>query len=259
MEFIKKLTTIKSVLIFLVAVLFNVGINFFLFNLNFIPEILSEYQKISEFVVTQFKEKNIEVKLEKSGISLNQESFLIEAKNFPIQVTTENLIFISKTANYADFKDKNTLAILNDKELVLNLSNEYQNLPLESLLRNQNEIFLNLDSIQKIQQTLFNNSGELVKNYLYTAFGVEKVIFYFAQFVWGFVIMPFVVFYILKFSGYSSEKNMIKNFGLVYYSLFLLIEPALFNFRVPVNFVHVFILGFILVTILLKKDLDKIS
>ena len=71
--------------------------------------------------------------------------------------------------------------------------------------------------------------------------------------------MPFVVFYILKFSGYSSDKRVIKIFGLVYYSVFLLLEPVLFNFRIPVNFVHVFILGFILVTILLKKDLEKIA
>jgi hypothetical protein len=257
MNFIKKITFLKTLVIFGVALFLNFGINLLFFYLNFIPEILSEYKKVSEFTLKQFQENKIEIKIDKSGITLGRENYLIPAKEFPIQVNSENLIYISKSSNYADFKEKNTLAILNDKELVLNLNQDYQNIPLESIVRNQPEIIINQAEVEKFSQALFNNNGEIIIGYLFTAFGIEKIVFYIAQFLWGFMIMPFIIFYVLKFSGYQLDKKYLKNYALLYYSVFLLVEPLLFYLRVPVNFVHIFILGFIIITFGVKRDLEK--
>lgn len=251
MNFIKNLTLKRSLVIFFSGVLINLAINSTIFYFLQVPNILKEYSEVSKFLINKFKENSYEIKITKNELVLNKESILIDSDNFPIELNNQNLIYISKTANYADFKDKNSLAILNDKELVLNINNEFQNLPLEALLGGREDFTLNTDTVSKISSDFLDNNG--AKNYLYTAFIIEKFLFYLAQFLWGYLILSFVVFYILKFSGYTSiEKDSLKILGVFYYSLFLLIEPLFVYLRVGINFMPIFILGFISVTLLAK-------
>jgi len=251
MKFIISLNIKKALIIFFCGIFINLGLNGTIFYFVQIPNILKEYSAVSVFLISKFRENNFEIKIAKNGLFLNKESILIDSINFPIELNNQNLIYISKNANYADFKDKNTLAILNDKELVLNVNNQYQNLPLEALLGERDEFILNTETVSKISSDFLDNNGAL--NYLYTAFVIEKMIFYLAQFIWGYLIISFVVFYILKFSGFNViEKDFLRTLGLIYYSLFLVVEPALVYFRVGINFIPIFIFGFIGVTLLVK-------
>lgn len=256
MNLIEKLTLKKTLVIFTITVILNLFINVLLFNYRYLPEIVAEYQKIANFIEQKVIEKNVDLKVSKDGINLNQESVLIEAKDFPIELNLENLIYISKNANYSDFKDKKTAAILNDKELILNINGEYQNLNLNDLLANNPEIQVSKETIADTIKRFFNDSPG-VRNYLYTAFFAEKILFYIAQFIWGYVILAWIIFYTFKFSGYSLEKDLIKILTTLYFGLFVLIEPIIFYFKLPAGIFHVLFLGFIIITFYLKYKLDK--
>ena len=256
MNFIEKLNLKKAIIIFVGAIILNFAINFALFNFKYLPEIIAEYQKIADFFQKQVNDKNIDLKITKSGIEINKDSYLIESKDFPIQLNPTNIIYIAKNANYSDFKEKNTIAILNDKELVLNLNNSYQNISLENMLGTNEEFKIDRDTTKVIIESFFNQNMGL-KGYLYFAFTIEKVLYYFAQFIWGFYILAFVIFYVLKFSGYKLEKNLIKIPTTIYFALILSLEPIFFYFKLSLGIFYVLFLGFVGITLYLKLRLDK--
>jgi hypothetical protein len=256
MNFLEKLSIKNVILIFLGAVILNLAISVLFFNFKYLPEIISEYQKIADFIQKQVNDNNIEIQITKSGLNLKQENYLIQSKDFPVELNKENLIYIAKNADYSNFKDKNTIAILNDKELVLNLNNEYQNIPVENLIGTNEDIKINKESTKSLIETLFNqNQG--ITSYLYFAFFVEKALYYVAQFIWGFYILAFVIFYVFKFSGYTIERNLIKALSTLFFALILIIEPLFFYFKLPLGIIHVLFIGFVAITFFLKSKADK--
>lgn len=253
---LKDITIKQSLYFFLTATLLNLILSGSLYYFNQFQSFKTEVSKIGEFTVNALKEKNIELKIKKEDIELNSESVLIENKDFPISLNTKNLIYISKTANLADFKDKEVLAIINSKELVFKLDGDFQNVPLNNFLGEASEIVINKDSVQTYIDKLDINGKGFMMN-LFVAFGIERVIFYLVQFAWGLLILTFCVYNLLKLSGYNVDKNNIKALAVGYYAVFIIVEPIITFARFPLNFVHVFIIGFFTLGLYLKFTLDK--
>jgi hypothetical protein len=229
-----------------------------IYYFQYFPKELNEYQKISEFIIKKFEEKNIQVSIKKEGLNLGQENYLIDTQGFPVEMVNKNLLYIAKNSNYADFKDKDTLAILNDRELVLNLNNEYQNLPLESIAPNNQEIALNKNSVQNfINQNYLENNQ--LRNLLFGGFLLDRFFNVFVVFVWGYLIVGYLSYYLLKFSGFEFPKAICQSFSVLFAALFLSIQPIFYYLGNQLNLIYIFLFGFILVTLYLKKEAEKLS
>ena len=70
MNFLQSLTLKKSLLIFLFTIFFNLIITGLIYTFQYFPKEKAEYQKISEFVITKFEEKNIQISIKKEGKGL---------------------------------------------------------------------------------------------------------------------------------------------------------------------------------------------
>lgn len=258
MNFLQNLTLKKSLLIFLTTIFLNLIITGLIYTFQYFPKEITEYQKISEFVIKKFEEKNIQISIKKDGINLGTESYLIESQSFPVEMKNKHLIYIAKNSNYADFKDKDTLAILNNKELVLNLNNEYQNLPLEALAPGDQEIILNKDSVQNFINTNYLENNQL-RNLLYGGFLLDRFFNIFIVFVWGYLIVGYLSFYLLKFSGFEFPRQICQGLSVLFSAIYLFMQPIFYYLGTQLNLIYVFLIGFILITLYLKKEADKLS
>ena len=256
MKFLQELKLKEAVLFFGACLLTNLLISFSIYYFYQFNLFKNEAIKISEYAIKTISEKNIEIKIKKDNLELNAESYLLENKDFPIQFNSKNLIFISKNADYADFTSKETLAILNSKELIIKTEGDYQNIPLESLVGTREEIVINKNTVQEFVNSL-DLKGAGFLNTLLGAMGIQKLLLYIGEFLWGYFILTTAVFYLLKFSGYSIEKELVRSLAIAYYGVFLLIEIPVTFFKLPLNFIHVFVLGFFSIGFFLKFSLDK--
>jgi len=256
MNFITNLENKKIVYIFIGASVFNLLISFLIYYFVQFNKIKNEASQIANFFTKVIAEKNIEIKIKKDDIDLNASEYLIENKDFPININSKNLLYISKNANYGDFNAKETLAIMNSKELVLKMDGEYQNFALANLIGDRQEAQINKDTVKGYIDSLgLENNGFLYS--LLGALAIERIIFYTIEFFWGYFILTLALFYLLKFSGYVYEKENIRKIATLYYALFVVLEVAISFFRLPVNFIHVFVLGFLGIGLYLKFSLDK--
>jgi hypothetical protein len=258
MNFLSTISNKKAVFIFIAACIINLLISAGIYFYFYFPRELNEYHNIAKFIIKEFEDKNLELKITKNGIEINQDPYFMESKNFPVSLNLNNIIYISKNANYADFKDKNTLAILNDKELVLNLNNEYQNLPVETILGSQNEILLNSDTVSSFINSNYLENSQ-IRNYLLLSFGLDRAISYITQFFWSYFVLGYALFYLFKFSGFGLNIALTKNSSLLFYAIFIIVEPIFSNLRFGINFAHVFVAGFLTLTFVLKKYHEKIE
>jgi hypothetical protein len=256
MNFIQNITLKKSFLIYFFLGLVNIVIIGFIYNSKFFPIEYNEYKKISEFFIAKFQEKDISIVIKKDEIVLGKENYLIDNTGFPVELSNKNLIYISKSANYADFKDKDTLAILNDKEIVLNINNEYQNLPLNSLLQESEEIKLDSNGVQEFITKNYLENNQL-RNLLYAGFGLDRVFNLIIVLIWSYLILGYLSYYLLKFSGYTTEKNITQSLALLYGGIFLLIQPIFYFLNQQINLVYVFFIGFLIISLYLKYVYEK--
>jgi hypothetical protein len=256
MKFLMELNLRKALIIFGSCVLFNLIVSFgiyYFFQFNIFK---NEAIKMSEYFSKVISEKNIDLKIKKEEIELNADSYLLENTGFPLELNSKNLIYISKNADYADFTDKEVPAILNSKELIIKVDGEFQNIPLASILGNRDEISINKETVKTFVESLdLNGSGFL--NTLLGAMGMQKLILYLGEFLWGYFVLTLAIFYLLKFSGYSPEKELIRALAVAYYGVFLVIEVPVTYFKLPLNFIHVFVLGFFTLGLFLKFQLDQ--
>ena len=119
MNFITNLENKKIVYIFIGASVFNLLFSFLIYYFVQFNKIKNEASELANFFTKVIAEKNIEIKIKKDDIDLNASEYLIENKDFPININSKYLLYISKNANYGDFNAKETLAIMNSKELIL--------------------------------------------------------------------------------------------------------------------------------------------
>ncbi len=256
MNFLLELKLKKALITFAACALLNLLVSFSIYYFFQFNTFRDEAIKISEYFSKVVSEKNIELKIKKEDIELNAESYLLENTGFPILLNTKNLVYVSKNADYADFSDKEVLAIVNAKELIIKMDGEFQIIPLASILGNNNEILINKDSVKTFIDSLdLKGTG-----FLYTllgAMGLQKFILYIGEFLWGYFILTIAVFYLLKFSGYLVDKSLIRSLSVAYYGIFLIIEIPVNYFKLPLNFIHVFVIGFFTLGFFLKFNLDK--
>lgn len=256
MNFITNLENKKIVYIFIGASLFNLLTSFNIYYFVQFNKIKIEASNLANFFTKTVAEKNIEIRIKKEDIELNAPEYLIENKDFPISLDAKNLLYISKNANYGDFNSKETLAIMNSKEIVLKMDNEYQNFTLANLIGERDEAVINKDTVKNYIESIgLENNGFLYS--LLGALAIERIIFFTIEFFWGYWILTLAIFYLLKFSGYSYEKESVRKLATSYYALFVFLEVVISYFRIPVNFIHVFILGFLAIGLYLKFTLDK--
>ena len=256
MNFLLELKLKKAITIFAICALSNLLISFSIYYFVQFNVFRDEAIKISEYFSKIVSEKNIELKIKKEDIELNSESYLLENTGFPVSLNTKNLVYISKKADYADFSNKDVLAIINDKELIIKMDGEFQIIPLISILGNNSEILINKGSVKTFIDSLdLKGSG-----FLYTLLGamsLQKFILYTGEFLWGYFILTIAVFYLLKFSGYLVDKSLVRSLAVAYYGIFLIIEIPVNYFMLPINFIHVFVIGFFTLGFFLKFNLDK--
>lgn len=253
---LKELTVKKATYIFLATALINFTISGALYYFNQFQSFRSEISKISDFTVSTLKEKNIELKIKKDDIELNSDSILIETKDFPISLKTKNLIYVSKNANLGDFNNKDVVAIMNSKELVFKFDGEYQNVSLSNFLGDASEIVINSESAKNYVEKMDLKGNGFAINLL-LAFSFERLLVYIIQFFWGFLILTYCVYWLLKLSGYVISFDFVRTLSILFYGLFLVLEPIVSFLKLPVNFVHVFIVGFFGLGLYLKFSLDK--
>jgi len=256
MKFLMELNLRKALIIFGSCVLFNLIVSFgiyYFFQFNIFK---NEAIKMSEYFSKVISEKNIDLKIKKEDIELNADSYLLENTGFPLELNSKNLIYISKKADYADFSDKGVLAILNSKELIIKIDGEFQNIPLVSVLGNRDEITINKETVKTFVESLDLNGSGFLKTLL-GAMGMQKLILYVSEFLWGYFLLTLAIFYLLKFSGYQPEKELIRALAVAYYGVFLVIEVPVTYFKLPLNFIHVFVLGFFTLGLFLKFQLDQ--
>lgn len=259
MQFIKlikeKITLKKSLIIFLALSAFNLVVSLLFFYFVSFPQFKNEATSIASYIVKNIEEKNITLKVTKDTIEPNPSEIIFESKDFPINFGKQNLLYVSKEADYADFNEKDTLAILNSKELVINLNNEFQKYPIADFVQNQ-EIYIDSNNTKEYIKGL-EIEGDRFRNTLLGVYGFERIIFYLSQLAWGYVILALAVFYLLKLSGYKPEQEFVRILSILFYSLFMIFEPLTTFFRVNLNFLHLFALGFLIVAFISKKHLDN--
>jgi len=256
MNFLKNLTLKKSLFIFLITILLNFIFTGLIYYLQYFPKEFNEYTKISEFIIQKFIDMDIKVTIKKDSISLDKPNYLVSTEGFPVELSNKNIIYISKDSNYADFRDKDTFAILNDKELVLNINNEYQSLPLEALAPENQEIILNKDSVKDFINKNYLENNQL-RNLLFGGFLFDRFFNSFIVFVWGYLIVGYLSFYLLKFSGFEYPKNTCQTYSVLFSSCYFLIQPIFYYFGAQLNLIYVFLIGFIAVSLYLKKETPK--
>lgn len=258
MKVLNTISTKKALLIFAITCVLNFVISGLVYYNLYFPGELKEYSNIANFIIKEFQDQDIQIKITNNGLDLKNESYMIESKNFPVALNFANLIYIAKQANYADFKEKNTLAILNDKELVLNLNNEYQNLPLASIVNGSGEIVLNPETVSNFINTNYLSNNK-IRDYLFLNFSFDRFISYVTQIFWAYLFLGYAVYFTFKFSGYTLSLEKARISSILFYSVFQIIEPLTSNLRLGINFAHVFVAGFLIVTLILRNQQEKIE
>ena len=256
MNFLLKISLKKALLIFFSTLIINLGLTGILYFLVYFPVEINEYQKIANFIFQKFEDNNIQITIKNDGLSLGSEYYLISSDGFPVELKSANILYIKKDANYADFKEKDTISILNDKELVISLNNEFQNIPLSSLLQNREELYLNPQNVREYINKNYLENNQL-RNLLIGSFLFERIFNYLIIFLWAYLIMGYLIYFVFKFSGYILDKKLSQSLSLLFFSIFVLMQPVFYYFNRQVNLIYIFLIGFLVTSFYLKSKLQK--
>lgn len=255
MKILEKISLKKSLYIFVGLTILNLIFSLGIFITTTVPQFKKEAKDITNYALKNIEEKDIKLKITKNEFEISPGEVLFNKKDFPIDFGKENLLFISKDANYADFNSKQTLAILNSKELVLNIDGNFQNYVLADFIGDK-EVYIDSNNSKKYVEDI-GIEGSRFTNTLIGIYSFERALFYISQFVWGYLILAFAVFYLLKLSGYSPDKNFIRSLGVLFYGVFMIFEPIISFLKFEFNFIHLFTVGFLFTAFVAKKSLDN--
>ena len=222
--------------------------DFFYQNLNFISLVFKNLEK-------NFQEKNLEITL-KDGTYTSNLSDPIELINYDKTISIKkNLLYVSKEASDKDLQDKDTLMILNNKELKIDILGE--------------PIIYNIDTLQGIR-TVYNyqffketNENFYPGSEYFNSLGLNLIILFksFELFIYLLVvnfIIPIIAYLILYLSGYQKiDYKNFKSNSFIVFSIFLALKIPLteFVYNLPI-FSSILILP-VIVSILEKTRLEK--
>jgi len=210
---------------------------------------------ISKNLERNFKEKDLILKFEGKTFSTNKEEEDVLLENFDPRITNnKNLIYISKNAEDKDFKEKDTFAILNSKELKINIEP-----PLIYPIENFESIssVVSYNEIKTFNERFFEGS-DLYNTAAFNLIMILKSIEVFILLIVASFLIPFLVRGVLYFSGYKNLKTEnYRNNSIIAFGLFLIIKPILIEFLFEPSFISVLLIITVLVSIQEKNKIEK--
>jgi len=230
---------------------------FFLYDFNK-NDYLSERLKYVTYVLKNlernFNEKNLEIRFQNKEYLINKdEPILLE--NYDKKISQNKFIlYISKNAEDKDFKEKDTFAILNSKEVKVNIEPPliYLNENFEALMP-----LVTKSELKNINEKFYVGS----ESYNSTALNliiVLKALELFFLLIIGTLLLPYLVYGVLFFSGYKDVKpEFYKNNSLIGIGVFLILKPFLVTFILEPSFMSVLLLITSFVSIKEKNKLEK--
>lgn len=224
--------------------------DFFHQNLNFISLIFKNLEK-------NFQEKNLEIILKDSTYSSNL-SDPIELINLDKNITKKkNILYISKDASDKDLQEKDSLMILNNKELKIDILGEPIVYPIETLQGFQST--LNYQFFKEINEKYYPGS-EYFNNLGLNLIVLFKSFELVAYLIVANFLLPIISFLILYLSGYQKlNYKDYKASSIIVFSVFLAIKIPVteFVYNLPI-LSSILVLG-VIVSFIEKKKLEKIE
>lgn len=245
-------------LFFIIGVSLYVLINYYFFlnssGSNFFRDNLNYFHLITSNLVKNFEETGLEVEFKNNTYSINKEEPVFLKNYNPKLGGQENILYISKYATKEDLKGKNSIALLNSKELIISSNSQEIIYPIESIQGFYSKIDINnlkeLNNDLTPGSNIFNNIGfNLIMIYNI----VEGLFLY----VIALFILPILVFGILYLSGYSKtdKKEFVKN-SIIVMGVFIGIKTPLFNEISEPSFLSIILILSVIVSVLEKRKLD---
>ena len=224
------------------------GKNFFSQNFVYITYFAKNLER-------NFQEKGLEIKFENGTYLINKEEPVI-LENYDKRISLKkNLVYIAKDSTDKDFEEKDTLIIINSKELKIKFDQEPIPYPLETIQNVKNHI--NLQEIQKFNQD-FQVGSELYNLVVLRFILILRVIeIFFLLFISNYVI-KFIVYGILYLSGYKSlNPQNYQTSTMFFTAIYLIIKEPFSTFLFSPSFIAVVLFISIFSSIYEKSNLEK--
>jgi len=213
-------------------------------------------EKIKDYLKKNISEKNVEIKFKKDGeLEINQEFYLFDKSGFPLELPTENLLYISKDADLTSLKDKNAYVALNNNKVFLELNGEQRVYQIWDFFEDS-EVTINSQSINNFLNEERFSTESLRVALLYSAFfekaiyiSMFSVIFYFA--------VRYLTLGLMKLSGYMVFNPFLKGYTILILASLFYIEPALSLLLEDINLYIRYLIPIVFVGIVLNGFLNK--
>lgn len=236
-----------------------INISLFLYNPfgnNQYREYINKYSQFLDEVNLVFK-SGLEIEFIDGTYKINSEepkTFINNNKNLS---TKTNFLYIKKDASYEDFKTKDTLLILNEKEIALDLEPEPLVYPLESFRQNNMEtIKLNENVVSSyIKNFKDNGQAENIGINIITVFNTFEIFFYYLLAVF---VTTNLASLILNFTGYQilNKTDLIK-YSLYLFGSYFAIKSLMENLISLPGILNLTILITVIVSILVKRKIEN--
>lgn len=213
-------------------------------------------EKVKDYFKKNISEKNVDIKFIKDGeLELNQEFYLFNKNGFPLEIPTENLLYISNDADLSSLKSKNTFVAINNNKIFFELNGEQIVYEIWNFFEGS-EISVNIQSFNNFLNDERLKTESLRNTLLYSAFlektisvSIFSIIFYFA--------VRYLTLGLMKLSGYMVFNPYLKGYTILILAVLYLLEPALSLMINDINFYMRNLLPVIFIGILINGFLNK--
>lgn len=183
--------------------------------------------KVSDFLLTKSNEESLEINLVKGGmLEANKEEFLISSEGFPIDLQTQNLIYISEKANLETLKSKNALLALSNNKVFSELDGEYFVVDIWEQFPDLEKISINPESVTRLDSWL-NQNNNLIAAVLILINSFSTVLTLAVYFFIGYVVLRYIVISIFKLSNTVYSEINLKVVSMVFLCIYNVLDPVL--------------------------------
>jgi len=255
----KLIENLSFILFFIASILYiTISYYFFLLNINnsdYFSKNLNYVSLIAQNLEKKFKEKNLEIKFENQTFSTNiPEPIILETLDTKI-TEKKNLLYISKSAEDKDLKEKNTLMIMNSRDLKIDLGTEPIIYPLETMEGIKRVI--NGEELSKFNQQFYLGSQ------LFNSIGLNFILIFksfeiiFLLFISNFILIYFV-YAILYLSGYKNiDAKAYKSKSLIAISIYIVLKAPFSVYLFEPSLLSTLLILAVLISINEKSKLEK--
>lgn len=183
--------------------------------------------KVSDFLLTKSNEESLEINLIKGGmLEANKEEFLISSEGFPVDLETQNLIYISDQANLETLKSKNSLIALSNNKVFSELEGEYLVIDIWEQFPDLEKISINPESINRLDNWLNTNSN-IIAAVLILINSFSTILSLAVYFFIGYVILRFIVIAIFKLTNTVYSDINLKVVSMLFLCIYNILDPIL--------------------------------